>query len=257
MIAGAMATFPPRLPGLRRVLDGIAGQIERLTLVLNEIAEIPGWLAEFHSVDPILPERDLKDTGKFAAPPGPEDWLFTLDDDILYPPDYVARTIASMEAQPCRAMGGYHGSLYRHPRFLKSAFLRRVLGYNPNYIVCSRDILHFEARLDGPVVVDELGSGVAVMRGADIPPMDYMAGAQRFADVRLARWCHEQGIVQICLPRQAGWLKSDRDTAPEGAIFETFTVTNPAHVAREIDTYAFRKPGRGRPPVARMHAGQS
>lgn len=249
MIAAAMATFPPRLPGLRRVLERIAGQVERLTLVLNEIAEIPAWLAEFRSVEPVLPARDLKDTGKFAGNPAPDDWIFTLDDDILYPPDYVTRTLAQMEAHRGRAMGGYHGSLYRHPRFLKSALLRRVLGYGPNYIVSSRDILHFEAGLDAAVVVDELGSGVAVMRGADMPSLDYMRGAERFADVRLARWCHEQGIVQICLPRPAGWLRADGAANPQDGIFETFTVTNPEAVAREIDTYAFRKPGRGKPPA--------
>jgi hypothetical protein len=69
-----------------------------------------------------------------------------------------------------------------------------------------------------------------------------MNGSQKFVDVRLARWAFEQGITEVCLPREAGWLKPIRY---EATIFDDFTRKNPPEVTREILTFAFKVPMRG------------
>lgn len=238
MIVGTMTTFPARAGTVPAAVASIAPQLDRLNLVLNEHAEVPGWAQEVPNLVPVLPEQDTKDTGKFLVPAEAKDWLFTLDDDIVYPPDYVARTLEMVEALgPSRFMVGYHGAIYRKPRYIRWDFLRRLLGRDLNYVVNSRDIFNLGEALDRAMVVDELGTGVALMRGADVPPFAQVRDAQRFIDARVARWCHEQGIARVCLPRTAGWLVH---LDLEESIFIDYTLNKPPEVAAEIRAYAFR-----------------
>lgn len=250
MICGALATYPPRAPTLRAAVESIAPQLHRLILVLNDHTAVPGWLAAHPNVEPVIPEADTKDTGKYLRPPEGAEWLFTLDDDILYPPDYVARSLAGMARAAAllgtpRIMGGYLGWTYRRARFLGARWLRRLIGYNPGYIANSADAVDFRAAFERAQIVEGLGTGVSVMRAADAPPFAHVRDAQRFIDVRLASWCFEQGIVQLCLPRPAGWLRDAHDGAQEESIFKGFSRRPPRHVADEIWRMAFRTPRRG------------
>ena len=244
---GVLATYPARAGTLRAAVAGIAPQLDRLTLVLNDYDSVPDWVGG--NVDAVIPQADSKDTGKYLVP-APDAWLFTLDDDILYPPDYVARSLAGMTQAAARLgtwrlMGGYLGWTYRRARLLPWRWARRLIGYNPDYIANSADAVDFRDGLAQARIVEGLGTGVSVMRGSDAPPFAGVADAQRFIDVRLASWCFAQGIVQVCLPRPAGWLRDAHAGAQDESIFENFTLRPPAHVADEIWRIAFRNPRRG------------
>jgi len=250
VIVGMLATYPPRSATLRAAVASVAPQLDRLVLVLNDHDRVPDWLAGHPNVTPLIPETDTKDTGKYLAPPEGARWLFTLDDDILYPPDYVARSLAghARAAERLgteRIMAGYMGWTYRRARFLGARWIRRLIGYNPDYIANSAQTVDFRAALERARIVEGLGTGVALMRAADAPPFDHVRDAQRFIDVRLGSWCHEQGILQLCLPHPAGWLRDAHDGAQGDSIFETFTLRPPSHVADEIWRMAFRNPRRG------------
>ncbi|MBC55949.1 MAG: hypothetical protein CL814_03335 [Confluentimicrobium sp.] len=241
MIIANMATYPPRRAAFLRAVAAVAPQVDQLNLVLNEYDAIPRELAGFGNVTAVIPDEDLKDVGKFLPDSSAAEHVFTMDDDILYPADYVATTLSRLAAlRHKRVLAGYHGSLYRGwPR------LAARLGIRPNRIAAHRRQFRFRDGLAAPVVVDQLGSGVSVMRGCDFPPFDFMKGSQGFVDVRLARWCHEHGILPVCLPRAAGWLSAE---SFDEALFYSVTQASPPHVAREIWEYAFRVRGRGRHP---------
>lgn len=245
MIVANLASFPPREAQLRGAVAALAPQVDRLNVVLNEYAAVPAWLGDYPQAVPLIPEVDTKDTGKFLPRADDDAIVLTVDDDIAYPPDYVARTLDAFRAlQSDAVVGGYHGSIYRPARFLPSPRLRRILRFRPDYIVSSRRVLHFEEALDTPTIVDQLGTGVMVMRGADMPPFARMRDARRFADIRMARWCHERGLTMVCLPRPAGWL---RPVEVASSIYEDFTRHNHDHLAREIESFAFKTPACGQP----------
>ena len=250
MIVGVLATYPARADTLRAAVDSVAPQLDRLTLVLNDHAAVPDWVAGHPNVVPVIPEADTKDTGKFIGIPEGAEWLFTLDDDIVYPPDYVARTLAGIGRAVAalggaRVMGGYHGLTYRRARFLGARWLRRLIGYNPHYIANSADTRDFRRALSRACIVENLGTGVAALRAEDAPPFAAVRDAQRYIDVRLASWCHANGIVQVCLPRPDGWLRDAHSGEQAESIFADFTPGAPAHVADEIWRFAFRNPRRG------------
>ena len=82
MIRAHLATFPPRRRLLRKTCDAILPQVDHLFVVLKDYDEVPGFLAKNPKVTAIIPDRDVKDAGKFWFTPAPEDIVFTIDDDI-------------------------------------------------------------------------------------------------------------------------------------------------------------------------------
>ncbi|NHB75430.1 hypothetical protein [Rhodobacter calidifons] len=244
MIVANLATYPPRRDGMLDVVRALAPQVDRMNVVLNEYTEIPAELAAFANVHPVIPDENTMDVGKFYVEPTPDDIVFYVDDDIYPTNDFVATTVDRFHALgPGRWLGGYHGSIYvkpsiRQPLRLLRFSRRRIAGY--------RRVFSLDQMLESAVVVDQLGTGCAIILGADAPPYSYMRDSRKFVDVRLARWCHEQGITPVCLPRQRDWIGTGR--YGRASIHRTFTMRNPAHVAEEIWTYAFKVPGRGAPP---------
>ena len=93
MIRAHLATFPIRAGILMQTVATILPQVDRLCICLNEYDAIPPELADHDRIEAMIPDRDLKDAGKFAFDVAPDDFVFSIDDDILYPADYVARTL--------------------------------------------------------------------------------------------------------------------------------------------------------------------
>ena len=252
MIIANLATYPPRASNLLRAIAAIAPQVDRLNVVLNQYETAPEGLRIAPNVELILPEEDTKDVGKFYPDTGGADYVFLVDDDIIYPQDFVIRTVAALKALgPSGYMAGYHGSLYQRPiPKLQIKSFKRFLRYwlYPGHIASYRKVYGFDPELEsppGPLVVDQLGSGVAIMHGADMPTYAYMRSSQKFVDVRLAKWCFEKGIAPVVLPHPEGWLIG---VAFNETIHRSFTTTNPRHVADDIRTYAYKVVGRGQPP---------
>ena len=239
MIVANLATYPPRWQSMLKVMAELSPQVDRLNVVLNEYTDIPALLTVYANVVPILPATDQKDVGKFLPSTEGADVVFLVDDDIRYPADYVKSTLASFKDLPQRRIvAGYHGSIYRQPGPHKPAL-------DPEMIAGSRTIFDFGQALDAAIVVDQLASNTLVARPGDLAPFEYMQGSQKFTDVRLARWCFENSILPVCLPRNKSWLKP---VAHPETIYRSFTRSNHAHVAKEIWQYAFRVPGRGKSP---------
>lgn len=244
MIVANLATYPPRRDGMLDVVRALAPQVDRMNVVLNEYTEIPAELAAFANVHPVIPDENTMDVGKFYVEPAPDDIVFYVDDDIYPTNDFVATTVDRFHALgPGRWLGGYHGSIYAKPRLSSPVSWLR---YSRRRIAGYRTVHACDAALNRSLVVDQIATNSAIIRGSDAPPYSYMRDSRRFVDVRLARWCHERGIIPVCLPRDRGWLKIGRYGAE--SIHNTFTSRHHQHVADEIWTYAFKVPGRGAPP---------
>ena len=240
MIVGTLATYPPRQSSLVDVVRRVAPQLDVLRVVLNSysapIAEISG----LPNVQQILPPVDLKATGKFYPDIGADDVVFLFDDDILYPDDYVRVTLGHMNRIGMdRAIFGYHASLYVRPAFgvSKRRFRAWRRRNDRTYLPEARRVFSFRSSLDVATEVEQIGTGTLAGLRKFIAPFDYVRTAQQFVDVRHARWCHEQGLKQIALPRQAGWLPGREF---EETIYKGFTLKSPAHVLDEVATYAFK-----------------
>lgn len=251
-IVANMATFPKRVEVLPKAVKSVLPQVDVLNLVLNDFDSVPDWIAAEGKINAVIPAADTKDTGKFLVPVAADDWLFTVDDDIVYPADYVVESIRQMETLArTDVIGGYHGSIYRKPRMLPAnPRVRRWFGINPNYLATSRRALNFFDGLRHATVVHQLGTGTCMMRGRHAPVFADVKDAQRFIDVRFARRCFERGLQLVCLPRVKGWMAEAQPETGE-SIFDTFTQSCPAHVTQEIYDFAFKMIGAGEQPATR------
>lgn len=204
---GHVATYPGRKDNLPVMLESIAPQLDELCVVLNEYGgRQRRQLPQYPNVRYVVPDGDLKDTGKFLEQRTADEYVFLLDDDLEFPADYVATLIDCYERLPTeRVVVGLHGVVY-------SDLFEGAAG--------SRFVAKFDKALERPLLVNQLGSGCAMTRGDLLPPMAYMRTSQRFVDVRFARYCHENDIGMVCLPRPDQWV---RDLQPEESIFETYT----------------------------------
>jgi hypothetical protein len=254
MILANLATYPPRAEFLTNVVDAVSPQVDRLNIVLNEYKDIPEFLSEYTNVNAIIPDHDTKDAGKFFPDSSEAEYVFLIDDDVVYPHDFVALSLDRMRALGAgRYVGGYHCSIYRRPALfpISAKSLKanvRFWGW-PSHIARFRKFFTFGHTTSNPIYVDQVATGAAVMRAREMPPYEFMKTSQKFVDVRLARWCFEQGIMRVNLPREKSWL---RQCDSEGVIFEEtisedFTQKHHKHVAQEIRSFAFKDGRVGSP----------
>lgn len=201
-----MATHPPRARALIRTLDCLHEQVDRIELILNEYSEIPAELARFERVRCHLPATDLKDTAKFSLPCQPEDDIFLCDDDLLYPPDYVAvmkdvwQRYASLNP-----IVGVHGILYPD-------------SYDGTYM--SRHTVYLGGEWRSDTTVHQLGTGTVLCKGWQMPGFDTMQDGQRYVDLLFAHYAFAKSYPLICLKRDKGWLS---EIADPNSIFNSFT----------------------------------
>ncbi len=242
-----MSTYPPRRLSLVAVVEQIAPQVDRLNVVLNEYSAAIPELIKFDNVCQILPQTDTKDVGKFLPDTSSAQYVLTIDDDIIYPVDYVEQTIERFSALgESGFVGSYHGSLYYMPQLSwRLDKFRAWIHYSDQKISEYRHVSTFYNSQFNPLIVDQIGTGVAIVRGVDFPPFSYMESSQKFTDVRFARWCFEHKLKPVTLPRQANWLRPVRY---EETIYKGFTQESLKHVSDEIASYAFKVPGRGNAP---------
>ncbi|MFC7702587.1 hypothetical protein ACFQXB_00075 [Plastorhodobacter daqingensis] len=233
-----MATYPARADTLHFVVQTIAPQLDKLTLVLNQYKDVPPWLAGFANVDPVIPDQDTKDCGKLLPRHVDADLVFLLDDDILYPADYVSRSCEMIRVLNIPgAVYGHHGLVYIRPRLRLSAHvLRDYSRIRRGKIFKLNQAFTYMQRVDRAHVVDELGTGVLIAPPQLLPRFDEVADAMGFIDTRVALLSYRRKIPLIALPHDAGWLKTIMFSQ---SLYEDFSRHCPPEVADEIRQYAF------------------
>lgn len=234
MIIANLATFPARANNLDLVIRSILPQVDLLNVVLNEYDSVPAVLRH-DRINAYVPDENLLDLGKFhpPLPPGARH-VFTIDDDILYPPDYVRRSLSLMHSDGM--IYGYHGRLLHRSGPLKDPWwlLRRLdalrKGYDDYYNWPAYHTAFGDAARERREV-NVLGSGVSFCAADVFPDYAFMKGAAGFADLRLANWAAENGIGMCSLPRRKGWLQGLESPA---SLYQNVTRKMPAAMRDEI-----------------------
>lgn len=218
MIRAHLASFPPRRRILRRVVEAILPQVDHLFIVLNEYETVPGYLARDDRITAIIPDRDVKDAGKFWFSPAPDDIVFTIDDDIGYPPDYVSRTLELI------APMGFDNGVY---------------GYQGNALVPIKGRSNwqnylFRQSLDSVRGLSLIGTGTLCARGDAIPPLEVIEPMAGACDIAYGAWLHKKGILPWALPREAEWLTNDlpHNLRPSSLFVTVARARHPEHLTR-------------------------
>jgi len=175
LITANIATYKPRKESLKRMLESIEKQFDVINVYDNEV----------------MP--NLTDNGKFIrleTITEPE-YYFTLDDDLIYPPDYVSKTIESIEKYGC--------IIAHHGRQLQGTFLDYYTMHKT--FRCLNDVHLAE-------IVDVCGTGVTAFRTDYFHPKGLAFDKRlRMSDLIFSLEAAKQKKTIGVVPHDCGWIK--------------------------------------------------
>lgn len=207
-IIAFIATVKERELQLKIVLSQIYDQVDKIHLVLNWYEEIPEWiknkeriyaylnpenknahdaiwsrLEEIEAIDNVIASAE-----KYKKP---ECYYFILDDDLLYPADYVEKLIAAIERHERRAVITVHGTNFSRP----------VESYCK-----SRTSYTFSDVLERDIFVDMTGCGTTAFHSSTVKPTLQNFPIPFNRDLYFSILCARQNIKIVSIQRQQGWI---------------------------------------------------
>lgn len=195
-----MSTIGWREPGLAQAVASILPQVDRLNVFLQGYSSTPACLD-----DPkvrIVRDVDAPESAALGAS-AKFHWQwhgliedghhFIVDDDIEYPPDYVATCISKIEQYGRRVVVGYHGAIY-HKR-MRSYFR-------------DRDVWTFGRENDDDRFVHIIGTGTSAFHTSTLRLRRDDFAQANSCDLYLGIACQKQRVPMLCLARPREYLKA-------------------------------------------------
>lgn len=206
----SLASIPSRRAGLMRVVGALLDQVDQLNVYLNHYDEVPTFLRHPRiRVERSQDHGDLRDNGKFFfladARPG---YYLTVDDDIVYPPDYVDHLVAKLRQYDDRAIVGCHGTIL--PAKLERFFA-------PN----GRTVLSFKHELVEDRQVHLLGTGTTAWHTSTMPLALGDFASTGMADLWLGAAAQRHRVPMLSVARPNGWLRPIEDLDSK-SLFDEF-----------------------------------
>lgn len=117
-----MATMPQRVKGAIKTVESIYDQADIIRIYLNGYDEIP---EEFkRDKIEIYQGEDLKSTGKLFKAMTPNEYYFTMDDDIIFPPTYADDMIKTLKEHNDKAFISCGGKILKKGK--KRSYFRDI-----------------------------------------------------------------------------------------------------------------------------------
>jgi hypothetical protein len=190
-----MATIPQRVFALEDSIKTILPQCDELNIYMNGWDQVPEFLS--HPKINVFRSQyelgDLGDVGKFFCCDSWDGYIFTVDDKILYPPNYVKEMIASIEKYGRKAVVSCHGRLF-HARPSKSYYFDIA---QPFYCVYKQP----------EVFVHEIGTGVLAFHTDTVKvDLDWFP-CINMTDIWFSMEMQKREIPMLIHPHPAGYVK--------------------------------------------------
>lgn len=201
-VIGGMATYkhPVRQRTVQQAVASILDQVHELHIYCNgyAAADIPSaWQIDRRITVYRSDEHmgDLADLGKFfpLTDATVEGYYLSFDDDIVYPPTYVAAMLQELEYYGCAAIVGYHGASLKAwpaPMFYRN-----------------RQVWHNQSALEADRAVHILGTGCLAFHTRTFRPQVTADMPLYMADIHIARAAQVAQVPMICLAHERQSLK--------------------------------------------------
>lgn len=190
-----IASIPSRHACLERTVGSLVDQVDGIGIYLDNYDAIPAWAESYGSKIKFERSqdqaRDLGDAGKFFWIDGFKGYYFTCDDDLIYPHDYVARLIESIEKRKGPVAVGWHGSLVLEP-------------FESYYDSSSRRVFSFGAARPEDTPVHILGTGCLGFHTSHLKVSLDDFKTPNMADVYFALLAQEQCIPLLVIKHEKG-----------------------------------------------------
>lgn len=215
-VTANIASMPSRVVTLEQVINSIIEQVDHVNVYLNNYSEIPSFLKNQKiSVFTSQNHGDLGSNGKFFLSGQFEGYYFTLDDDLIYPDNYVEYLISKIEYYKRKAVVGIHGSI----------FDKEVTDFFKH-----RTVFSFKTSLKKDIFVNILGTGTTAYHTDTIKINLECFPYWNKDDLCFAIAAKKQRIPLICLERPVKYITALPTAYDSNSIYETSKHNNIEHV---------------------------
>ena len=192
------ATYPPREKALIKAVESIIDQVDEVRIHFNgyEVFDVPLYFQNmekvFFSCGP-----DYTDNAKFEPLDckildTSKEYYFSCDDDIIYPSDYVEKTVANIKRYGIIVT--YHG--------------RKLQGLDRNYYR-GHKAFRCLGEVTEDVVIDVAGTGVTAFDTRYFHPEEIAQDKrQKMSDLLFSLEASKQKKVIGCCSHEAGWINT-------------------------------------------------
>jgi hypothetical protein len=190
-----VASMPSRADSLHKVILAILPQCDEINVYLNEYNYIPEFL--FHPKVNYYRSQDhagdLGDVGKFFRVSDLNGYVFTIDDDLAYPPTYAEDMVRTIERLNRKALVTCHGRVLHTGRPCTSLYKDYAKAYN-----CTKYCP------DGYVHIP--GTGVLAFHTSTFKPKLSIFKATNMADVWIALECQRLKLPIFVPEHKVGYI---------------------------------------------------
>lgn len=188
----SMASIKERAGMLNVVINSLYEQCDRLNVYLNDYDNIPSFLnRDKITIFNGKTLGNIGDIGKFYAPQA-DGYIFTVDDDLLYPPDYVSTMINKIEHYNRKCCIGVHGVILND----------KMIDYYK-----SRRCFHYKMAQEKDVPVHIIGTGTLAYHSKTIMVCKENFNAPNMADIWFGILAQNKKVGLRCISKSEGWLK--------------------------------------------------
>ena len=205
MITAQLATVPGRIDAVKLTIKSLLPQVDELYIMLNDYPSGIYYqlMQEYDTTGGLYLEfrnNQMGDAEKMFNIEEREGYIFTCDDDLIYPPDYCQRMIDKIEQYDRRAVITLHGRNYTPGKIERYYGSRnRTERYH-----CLEQVLQ-----DHPVTIG--GTGVMAWHSDTVKVCYEDFKAPNMADLWMAIVCRQQSVPIIVAEHDKRWLRVGYD----------------------------------------------
>lgn len=201
-----IAAIPDRVNALEKTIGSLLPQVEKIGVYLNNWTGVPDFLRNDKIIVRGVNEPDLGDVGKFFWLDDHDGIYFSCDDDLIYPPDYISRTVNKLKEHNFNSAIGWHGSLIKEPF---------ETYYNKN----SRRVFVFHAHRPHDTPVHILGTGCSAFHTSKLKIKKSDFKHPNMADIFFSEKGQEQKIPFYVIAHEKNEI-TEVEGAQESSIFK-------------------------------------
>lgn len=199
-ITAYMATFPSREENVEKAVDSLIKQVDELVLVCNGDIKIKQRnKLSIYRTDELI--GDVGCAGKFIFAYEWNGYVLTVDDDFIYPDDYVEKTIANIEKYNRECAISWHGRINDYP----------IEKYKKGY----REFYQCTKNVDSDKEVGIIGTGVLGFHSDIFNENKYDIIQMRFtncSDIYMSMAFDSRDIKMIVPEHKGNWLCQLKNT---------------------------------------------
>ena len=225
----SVCSIPKREAGLKDTVEALLPQCDTLNVFLAGYERRPNFLDDKKIQVVRLPkEQDRGTREKFrwvdqmkAVWGG---YYITVDDDVLYPPDYVEELVHGIRKYKNKALCSFHGSIFK---------VWPVQNYFKN-----RECLHFKEEVSEDRRVHVIGNVCGGFHtGAFELNASHFSDKHYSDDSALSIAAQSQGIPAIVLAHRAGWIEPNPARGCESGLYDEYSKGNES-IDRTINSFS-------------------